>query len=183
MLGRLTDEHLDWLRALPPTRTLGDALFRHGTPSSDETYLLEKVAPQGVVLDDDDAIRARLGGAREPVVFCGHSRVPRTVRLSDGRLAVDPGSVGLPAYADDEPYPHAMEAGTPHARYAILSKNPSGYDAEHVRVPYPWEEAAAVATRNGRADRVRWKRTGRASVTGSDQKTAPGDREGIAGDG
>jgi hypothetical protein len=33
---------------------------------------------------------------------------------------------------------------------------------EQVAVPYAWGEAAAVARRNGRADRARWIETGRA---------------------
>lgn len=162
VLGRLNRAHLEWLDHLPSTRVLGGVLFCHGTPASDDAYLLERITDRGVVLDEDAAIRARLGGVREEVVFCGHSHVPRTIRSSDGRLVVNPGSVGLPAYTDDVPYPHAMEAGTPHARYAILSRSPRGYGVEHVLVPYPWEEAATVATRNGREDWARWIKTGRA---------------------
>ena len=77
---------------------------------------------------------------------------------------VNPGSVGLPAYTDAEPYPHAMESGSPHARYAILSWSPRGYAVEHVQVPYPWSEAAAAARRNGREDWAGWISTGRAQV-------------------
>ena len=40
--------------------------------------------------------------------------------LRDGRLIVNPGSVGSPGYRETHPYPHVIEAGTPDARYAIL---------------------------------------------------------------
>ena len=53
-------------------------------------------------------------------MLCGHSHIARAVRLSDGRLIVNPGSVGSPGYRDIHPFPHVMEAGTPDARYAIL---------------------------------------------------------------
>jgi hypothetical protein len=42
------------------------------------------------------------------------------MQLTTGALVLNPGSVGWPAYNDDDhPYPHVMEAGTPHARYAV----------------------------------------------------------------
>jgi hypothetical protein len=44
------------------------------------------------------------------------------MRLDDGRLVVNPGSVGLQAYDDDHGHPHVMENGTPHARYAIAEQ-------------------------------------------------------------
>ncbi len=33
-------------------------------------------------------------------------------------------SVGLPAYDDDRPYAHLVESGSPHARYAVLRREP-----------------------------------------------------------
>jgi diadenosine tetraphosphatase ApaH/serine/threonine PP2A family protein phosphatase len=98
----------------------------------------------------------------QPVVVCGHSHVPRVVALSDGRLVVNPGSVGIPAYTDDLPYPHVMEAGSPHARYALLRKEAAGWTVELVGVPYAWDEAARVARSNGRDDRAIRIATGRA---------------------
>jgi predicted phosphodiesterase len=161
-MGRLRKQHLGWLEGLPALHVAAGVLFCHGTPRSDETYLLEKVTRWGVFLNDDDAILEHLRDTEEEVVCCGHSHVPRIARLSDGRLVVNPGSVGLPAYADDSPYPHAMETGSPHARYAVLSRQSGGWTVEHVSVPYPWRVAATVARRNGREDRARCIETGRA---------------------
>ena len=33
---------------------------------------------------------------------------------------VNPGSVGVPGFSYNVPFPHLIEAGTPDARYAIL---------------------------------------------------------------
>lgn len=162
--GQLDDAHLGWLEGLSATRIVGDVLFCHGTPRSDETYMLESVTERGVFLNGDAAILARLSGVEQGVVLCGHSHVPRTVRVSYGRLVVNPGSVGLPAYTDGSPYPHAMETGSPHARYAVLSDGPCGWVVEHVLVPYAWDEAAAVTRRNGREDRAHWLETGRGDL-------------------
>ena len=55
-----------------------------------------------------------------------------------------------------------MEAGSPHARYAILEEHEGGRQAEQIAVRYDWESAARTAIRNGRADwAFRW-RNGRA---------------------
>jgi putative phosphoesterase len=159
--GQLSVAQLDWLEHLPATQIVGELFLCHGTPASDLIYLLEHVSEHGVSLRDSAAIMADLAGIQQAVVVCGHSHVPRTVGLPDGRLVVNPGSVGVPAYEDDLPYPHAMEAGSPHTRYAVLTRG-EGWAVEHVALPYAWEVAADVARRNGRADRARWIATGRA---------------------
>jgi putative phosphoesterase len=159
--GELSGAQLDWLGQLPSTQVVGDIFLCHGTPASDLIYLLEHVAEHGVFLRDSAAIMADLHDVRQPVVVCGHSHIPRTAWLPDGRLVVNPGSVGIPAYDDDLPYPHIMEAGSPHARYAVLTRQSGGWAVEHVALPYPWDVAADVARRNGRADRARWIETGR----------------------
>ena len=75
---------------------------------------------------------------------------------------VNPGSVGLPAYCYDSPRSHAMEAGSPHARYAIVDLDDARCRVEQIAVPYDWETAARTAATNGRHDWATWLRTGRA---------------------
>ncbi|MDQ2997191.1 MAG: metallophosphoesterase family protein [Chloroflexota bacterium] len=160
--SQLSAAQLAWLEQLPPMQVVGDIFLCHGTPASDMTYLLEHVTEHGIVLHASATILAELNDVRQPVVVCGHSHVPRTVWLPDGRLVVNPGSVGIPAYDEDLPFPHVMEAGSPHARYAVLTRQLSGWAVEHVALPYQWSVAADVARRNGRPDRARWIETGRA---------------------
>ena len=83
------------------------------------------------------------------------------MQLPTGALVVNPGSVGWPAYDDDHPYPHVMEAGTPHARYAIADDATGRWSAEFRTVDYDWEQAAAIAEANGRPDVAGALRTGR----------------------
>jgi predicted phosphodiesterase len=163
VLSQLRREHLDWLRSLPSSFKFGDdVLLCHGTPSSDETYLLETVTPHGARLADDGEIAGRLGPETASLILCGHSHVPRVIQVPGGTLVVNPGSVGLPAYDDDLPYPHKMEAGSPHARYAIMARSTTGWTVDLIAVNYDWRTAADCARRNGRADRARWIETGRA---------------------
>ena len=58
-------------------------------------------------------------GITQSLILCAHTHLARAVRLRDGRLMVNPGSVGWPGYRDTHPFPHVIEAGTPDARYAI----------------------------------------------------------------
>jgi predicted phosphodiesterase len=161
LMSQLAEKHLNWLRAMPKTVIVGDVFGCHGTPQSDEGYLLEEVTPHGVLLRETVAIEAFLQSIEQPVIACAHTHVPRLVALSDGRIVVNPGSVGVPAYADVLPYPHNMEAGSPHARYAILSRDKHGWSVEFVALAYPWHEPAQLARERGRPDRARWIETGR----------------------
>jgi predicted phosphodiesterase len=154
---------LDWLRGLPVTCIVEGELFLcHGTPQSDRTYLLEEVSPHGVSLRTSERILEELAAIEQPVVLCGHSHVERIVYLPNGQLVINAGSVGLPAYEDDLPFPHKMETGAPHARYVILSKGSGNWTIECVAVPYDWKNAVAAAQENGRPDWAKWLASGRA---------------------
>jgi predicted phosphodiesterase len=150
-----------WLRAQPPLLAESDLLFCHGTPTSDETYLLDAVYPTHVGLRTGEAIDLLLGETQAAVICCGHSHRLGLVQTPRGRLVVNPGSVGIPAYTDDTPWPHAMEAGSPHARYALLTSSVDGWQVDLIALAYHHEEAAGLAERRGRSDRARWIRTGR----------------------
>ncbi|MBI1279905.1 MAG: YfcE family phosphodiesterase [Anaerolineaceae bacterium] len=160
--SQLNPEQLTWLESLPKTAIVGDIFCCHGTPDSDSTYMLETVTEHGVSLTSTERIRTYLKGISYPVILCGHTHIPRTVWLPDGRLVMNPGSVGVPAYDDITPYPHIMEAGSPHARYAILEKNGTDWNVEHIALKYDWSQAAAACRQNGRNDWAYWVETGRA---------------------
>ena len=161
-LEHLEPTHLEWVQSFPATAVFANDVFLfHGDLSSDETYLLEDVTPNGVFLRNTAAIAAALANVEKSVVLCGHSHLPRTIFLPPGKLIVNPGSVGMPAYTSDLPLPHGMESGSPHAKYAILNKADSAWQVEHVQVPYDWEKAATVARDNGRSDWAKWIATGR----------------------
>lgn len=162
--GVLSAAHRAWLAGLPPTLSLdrGDVFACHGSPAGgDLDYLLEDVGTGRARLASPDAVRSRLAGiGAARLVLCAHSHTARTVKL-DGLLIVNPGSVGLPAYADDLPVPHVMEAGTPHALYAIAERSGSGWAAALRAVPYDHEAAARQAERAGRPAVAHAVRTGR----------------------
>lgn len=128
----LLPAHIQWLESLPLTLELAAGVLAfHGSPTSDITYLLHAVEPAGVRPATEPEVMQRLGdAATTPLLLCGHTHLHGSMRLPTGALVVNPGSVGLPAYDDDAPYPHVIEAGTPHARYAIID-NTSGNGNRH----------------------------------------------------
>ncbi|MCU0774763.1 MAG: metallophosphatase family protein [Ideonella sp.] len=180
-----------WLAALPDTlRLMDDVLCVHGTPGDDLRMLLETadpaVRPGGVRPATAAEVARRLGNAMQGVphglIVCGHTHVPRALQLDDGRLVVNPGSAGQPAYeADDSPKPHRVEMGTPHARYAIVERRAAGWQVEFRALVYDHEAAARRALANGRPDWADLLRTGRIGRVEADcpplpdvEKTAPG---------
>ena len=151
---QLSPSHLDWLRTVPSTRVFRDRVFLcHATPADDNTYWLEAVTPEGAVrMASLDTIEKEAEGISQPLILCGHTHVARAVRLRDGRLVVNPGSVGSPGFSYGVPFPHLIEAGTPDARYAILELTSAGWSVTFRLVPYDHEAMAALARRNGDAE-------------------------------
>lgn len=158
----LGSEPLKWIEALPETALINDEVFLcHGTPNDDEIYLTEDVSEGYPRVHDEEEILKRLGGCDYPVIACGHSHLPRLIHLSGGRMILNPGSVGLPAYSDENPCPHRMETFAPLAAYAILQKIHSQWQVEFIRVPYAWSLAAEKALLLGRYDWAHGLKTGR----------------------
>ena len=152
--AQLDTRHLDWLRTIPASRVFKDRVYLcHATPASDEIYWLETVLPDGTVrMAARPQIDAAAHGVAQELMLCGHSHLARAARLSDGRLIVNPGSVGCPGYRDTDPYPHVVEAGTPDARYAILEDTNGGWQVTFRHVPYDHAAMAELARRNGKPE-------------------------------
>ncbi|HEX5469298.1 MAG TPA: metallophosphoesterase family protein [Gaiellaceae bacterium] len=126
---QLDEDDLDFLRTLPhplslAVDSLGQVLFCHGSPRSDEEILTAATPPKRL-----DPI---LDGVQERVVVCGHTHVQFDRLVGDRRL-VNAGSVGMP---------YEGEAGI--ACWALL-----GPDVELRRTRYDAEHAAAGVRGSG----------------------------------
>jgi putative phosphoesterase len=129
---RLSDGQLAFVRTWPERVTfevdgLGQVLFCHGSPRSDEEIITAITPPKRL-----DPI---LDGVRERVVVCGHTHVQFDRRIGDRRL-VNAGSVGLP---------YEGEAGI--ACWALL-----GPDVELRRARYDIEHAVEALDETGFPD-------------------------------
>jgi predicted phosphodiesterase len=156
---RLGERHLGWLMSLPPVLEHSPDIFLcHGTPDSDMIYLLEDVGEQGAYPASPGAVRERIRDRAEALILCGHSHIPRVLWFAQGQIVANPGSVGLPAYADEEPLYHVMETGSPHARYAVIEDG----EVDLIDVAYDFVAASEKARAEGRRDWAFALRTGRA---------------------
>ncbi|WP_284776067.1 metallophosphoesterase family protein [Agrobacterium sp. lyk4-40-TYG-31] len=152
---QLSPSDLDWLKALPFEMVFKDVAYCcHGSPKGDLDYWLEQLLPQGVLhLRARAEIEALAAGIEQPLMLCGHTHIARTVQLSDGRLIVNPGSVGCPGWKDDEPFHHQVDAGHGLAAYAVLEETAYGWQVSHRQIPYDTAPMAELARRNG-MDRI-----------------------------
>jgi diadenosine tetraphosphatase ApaH/serine/threonine PP2A family protein phosphatase len=151
--AQLEVRHVDWLRAVPKAVFRDQVFLCHATPDHDEIYWLETVLPDGTVrMSALDAIEKHAQGITQSLILCAHTHLARAVRLRDGRLIVNPGSVGSPGYRDTHPFPHVIEAGTPDARYAILELVDGAWRVAFRHVPYDHEAMASLARKNGQAE-------------------------------
>ncbi|MGH0633448.1 metallophosphoesterase family protein [Bacillus pacificus] len=159
--NQLTENHIDWLQQHPSQYIVDDILFCHGTPTSDEVYLLEEMDENGAVLKSEKNIMDQLQNVEQKIIVCGHTHIPRVVYLANGKIVINPGSVGLPAYKDELPVMHKMESGTPHAKYVVIEKVSGEWIIEQISVSYNWEEAAGLAVQQERYDWAQALKTGK----------------------
>src|SRR5262249_32171041 len=149
---QLNGRHFAWLQSLPATQMVNDILLCHGSPQDDLEYLLEEVAGEVVQLAPPQRIHERMAHIDASIVICGHTHVPRAVRLAGGPLIVNPGSVGLQAYDDTRPHSHYVETGSPHARYAILDRDKGRLQVNFIGPESDCEAAAREAAAANRPD-------------------------------
>ncbi|MDQ4025516.1 MAG: metallophosphatase family protein [Actinomycetota bacterium] len=102
---------------------LGEVLFCHGSPRSDEESL--------TFLTPETRLRDAVAGATQDIVVCGHTHM-QFDRTAGGARVVNAGSVGMPY------------EGAPGAYWALLS---GGVSLR--RTAYDYEAASAAAARSG----------------------------------
>jgi hypothetical protein len=127
------------------------------------------VIESGIRKRDTESVVELVSDVPLSTILCGHDHLPGSRELPDGRVIVNPGSVGLQAYEDDTPWPHAVATGSPHARFAVITRLSGDWRVAHIRLEYDWKVAAHVATNNGRDDWAHWLRTGLTTQTGCSQ--------------
>lgn len=138
--GQLSPEQLSWLAELPATaKVAGEVFVCHGTPDNDETPWLDNFYDgRTTTLPSEEEVAGHARGIDSAVILCGHTHIARTLRLTDGRLIANPGSVGM-----------QLVRGSPDAHYAVVEKGRRGWQTALIAVPYDTEAAAKLAEANG----------------------------------
>jgi putative phosphoesterase len=151
-IDSLEREQRNALGALPPTLQIDDdVLAVHGRPARDDKYLLERKVDGQLRLVAGDVLAERIGASRAGLVLCGHSHHQHMASTPDGRIVLNPGSVGCPRYADDTD-PRTTEASSPHARYAVATRRAGGWSFQMIALDYGWEPVLERARINARPD-------------------------------
>ena len=159
--SQLNQDHRSWLAALPTSAIADYSIVAcHGTPTNDNQYLVEEPLQGRLVRADLATIRDRLRDVQARVVLCGHSHQQHLIQLPDGPLILNPGSVGCPSYDDPGDDAHVSEAGSPHARYAVLNVDDQTVSADMIAIAYDWKAATAQAEKNDRPEWAYGLRTG-----------------------
>ena len=149
----LNDIERNWLKSLPAADLIEDEIFLcHGTPHSDLICLLETIENGRAGLSTKTEIIEKLNGTKSNVILCGHSHIPRAVKIHDNILIVNPGSVGLPSFTDDMPEPHIKETGSPDARYAVIECIDKKWLVDLISIPYDYKKAVQQAKKNNRLE-------------------------------
>lgn len=120
--NQLTSRHRDFLESLPLQFTqvvdgIGNVLFCHATPYSDEALFTPKTNQQ--------QLGEMFENVHHDTVICGHTHIQFDVKVDD-LLILNAGSVGMP-YAEE-----------PGAYWLLLG--PEGY--EFRKTQYDWKAAA-----------------------------------------
>ncbi len=158
--SQLSAAAIAWTEKLPPIRQIQNLFLCHGTPEKDDDYLIELVLPDRIIIKDNTILERQLSSVKENIICCGHSHRANIVHAGT-KTIINPGSIGLPAYDDDQPYYHKIENYHPHARYCILNITSNCMLVEQISVPYDYEKTALCAEKNKRPDWAAWLRTGR----------------------
>lgn len=161
VIDDLTDRHIAWLKSFPLTLET-DIFMCHATPEKDDENWLDYRGPDDrLIARDLPEVEARLGVTKAPIILCGHTHAPRIVRLPNGPMIVNTGSVGCPAYLDIrcEP-PFVQQTGAPDARYAIVERIAGSWRADLIAVPYDPSDMVELARRKGADSWVRAITTG-----------------------
>jgi predicted phosphodiesterase len=147
--SKLSGLHFDWMLGLPSTLAYKPDIFLcHGTPNSDLVYFLHDITPQGIVDAPLTTVAERSADRDEKYIFCGHTHLQKITQVNERKIVINPGSVGLPAYDEIHPFPHIIESGSSHARYAL-------FDGENIflrSVEYDYQGASKKAKDEGRLD-------------------------------
>nr|WP_321270213.1 metallophosphoesterase family protein [uncultured Tolumonas sp.] len=161
IVSNLGNTPIKWLKNLPKTLEIDDLFLCHGCPDDDMAYLLEDISTGSPRLKRIDDIISIADQCSQSVILCGHTHIPRSIELPNGKLIINPGSVGLPAYTDDLPIYHHMATFSPMAKYCIITKiAPNRWCVENRQVAYPHQEAVFCAIKLERYDWANWLNSG-----------------------
>ena len=154
-LRQLSESSINWIRTLPYFYKNENITLFHGTLSNNREYFLEKICKGKVLIKSDEELTENIKNIRTKYVGFGHSHLERVVTLK-GKILINAGSVGWPAFFDDKPK-HKIETLNNFAKYVIIDNQ----NIEICNIAYDYKKSSKKAEKNNRDDWSRYIKYGR----------------------
>jgi hypothetical protein len=154
-LHQLSKSSLNWLKTLPESFTNEFLTLFHGSPNDMWKYFLEKIDNGNIKIKTNEEILENCGKIKTKYIGFGHSHVERIVTIGE-QIFINAGSVGLPAYSDENP-DHKMETYNNLAKYIIIEND----NIQICAVAYDYKSSSRKANENNRNDWSEFIETGR----------------------
>ncbi len=161
VLDNINNDIIKWIKSLPKNKIINSFFLCHGTPQRDDEYLIEKICKEKVEIKNISELKNIIDFIKQDIILCGHSHIQNTIYINQNKIIINPGSVGLPAYIENNPIIHKMESGNPFTYYTIIERYYSNYNIKNVALKYDFEIAFEMAKLNGRKDWAKWIETGK----------------------
>jgi len=154
-LSQLSESSLNWVRTLPGFYENEVITLFHGTPNNNHEYFLEKISNGMVSIKTDEELSLSVKNIKTKYIGFGHSHLERVLILKE-KILINAGSVGCPAFLDDDPI-HKMETFNNYAKYVIIDSQ----NTEICNIEYDYKKSSKRAKENNRDDWSKYIEHGR----------------------
>ncbi|GHU33170.1 DNA methylase [Spirochaetia bacterium] len=146
IISQLSEKSINWIKNLPAIYENNDVTLFHGSPNNSGKYFLEKIVNKQIVIKSNDEIKETIKDIKSKYICFGHSHLERILKIND-QILINAGSVGLPAYLENEPE-HKIETFNNYAKYVIIENR----NIEICNVEYDYKSSCKKAEENNRND-------------------------------
>jgi len=145
-LSQLSKSSIDWLKTLPKIIQKENITLFHGTFDSNREYLLENIFQGNIYIKNNNEILEKIKNIDSKYIGFGHSHLERILTINE-KILINAGSVGLPAFSDDDPI-HNIETFNNFAKYVLINDQ----SIEIINVEYDHKSSCKRARDNNRND-------------------------------
>ena len=145
-VNALSEKSITWIKKLEYIYSNNYITLFHGSPNNCREYLFEKIINGNIVIKNEKEILESIKDIETKFIAFGHSHLEKIMKI-ENQILINAGSVGLPAYSDNEP-PHKIETHNNYSKYIIVEDN----NVEICYIEYNYKSAAKKAMENNRPD-------------------------------
>jgi predicted phosphodiesterase len=155
VLNQLSQSSINWLKMLPHICENEYITLFHGSPNNNRKYFLEKIYKENIIVKCNEELLENIENIKTKYIGFGHSHLERILVIND-QILINAGSVGWPAFSDDDPK-HKIETLNNFAKYVIINNK----NIEICNIEYDYKIACKRAKKNNKEDWSKYIETGR----------------------